>query len=193
MGTEWTNPSDPRREQIRQMGLSAAINLTGRRFGQLTVVERAPNAGRRAMWRCLCDCGTVAVKKGKYLLNGDTNSCGCAQRQRRESGNPKYGDTAKGRREYTIWRSMKSRCYTPTSSNFKFYGARGVTVCDRWRDDYAEFLADMGPCPADYTLDRIDPRGNYEPSNCRWASWDVQHGNLRRHHATPHVSLPSLL
>ena len=166
------------------MALSPAKDLTGQRFGLLTVVERAPRQkARRASWMCRCDCGQTAVKMGKYLLNGDTRSCGCEQKAMRASGNGnrKYGDMARThRREYTIWRAMKSRCYVESSSNFAHYGGRGITVCDRWRDDFAAFIADMGPCPEGFTLDRVDPAKSYDPSNCRWASWLTQHNNTRR-------------
>jgi hypothetical protein len=166
------------------MPLTKAKDLKGQRFGKLTVLARDYGVeDSRAHWLCLCDCGSTATKKGKYLLNGDTRSCGCDQREMRANGNPKYGGNAASRREYTIWRSMKSRCLTPSSSNYRFYGGRGVTVCDRWRDDFNAFLADMGLCPEGYTLDRIDPFGHYEPDNCRWASWETQHKNLRSHHA----------
>jgi hypothetical protein len=158
--------------------------LLGRRFGKLVVLERHQNpASMRAFWLCRCDCGTEAVKMGKYLLNGDTRSCGCDQRTYRARGNHKHGDIIAKldhKREYTIWRSMKSRCYTPSSSNYRFYGAKGVSVCDRWLSDFRHFIADMGQCPPDYTLDRINPSGNYEPDNCRWASWELQHKNLRK-------------
>ena len=148
-------------------------DLTGLRFGKLTVLHREPKTwSNRAFWRCLCDCGEVAIKMGKYLKCGDTKSCGCTQSAMRAAGNPKYGGAARRDhpREYTIWRSMKSRCLTPSSSNYRFYGGRGVTVCDRWRDDFMAFMADMGPCPGGLTLDRINPHGNYEPGNCRWVT-----------------------
>lgn len=172
------------------------IDLTGKTFGKLTVLSYAGTMKDRALWNCRCECGKVKVKIGKYLKNGDTRSCGCMQQWHRATGNRKYG-IGKGkmrRREYTIWRSMKSRCYTKSSSNYRFYGAKGVTVCDRWRDNFLAFLEDMGPVPTDFTLDRIDPAGNYEPSNCRWASWDLQHRNLRRHAMRPSsFSQPSAL
>jgi hypothetical protein len=157
--------------------------LTGQRFGKLVVIERAPRPdSKRAYWVCQCDCGRTAVKMGKYLLCGDTSSCGCEQRAMRARGNNhRYADLPKThRREYTIWRSMKSRCYVTSSSNFKFYGAKGITVCERWRTDFALFLEDMGPCPPEFTLDRIDPAKPYEPANCRWASWLTQHNNTSR-------------
>jgi hypothetical protein len=155
--------------------------LTGQRFGKLVVIERAhrPDSAR-AFWTCRCDCGTVAVKMGKYLLSGDTSSCGCAQVAMRKRGNMKYGDSpANSSREYGIWRSMKSRCYIESSNNYRHYGARGIRICDRWRDDFAAFLEDMGRCPKGWTLDRKDPNGHYEPDNCRWATWDTQAANKR--------------
>jgi hypothetical protein len=165
----------------------ALTDLVGQRFGKLVVERRAKpntNARQRAHWRCRCDCGRTTVKLGKYLTNGDTRSCGCEQRAMRARGNVKHRGIIGGHkeREYGIWRSMKSRCYVTSSSNYRFYGGRGVRICDRWLKDYAAFRADMGPCPEGFTIDRIDPSGNYEPSNCRWASWADQHRNLRVHH-----------
>lgn len=168
---------------MQAMPMTTAKDLTGERFGKLRVLHREPKENPRAFWRCLCDCGTETVKMGKYLLCGDTNSCGCEQRASRARGNPRQGGGTASMREYGIWRSMKSRCYVKSSSNYRYYGAKGVTVCDRWLKDFRVFLADMGPCPENYTIDRIDPCGNYEPANCRWLSWPDQHRNLRSHHA----------
>lgn len=167
------------------MPQTTAHDLTGRRFGRLVALHRSPGrTPKRAYWLCRCDCGQQAVKMAKYLRNGDTQSCGCEQRDMRAAGNPRQGNACNLRpREYTIWRSMKSRCYVRSSSNYRFYGAKGVRVCDRWRNDFRAFIADMGPCPANYTIDRINPHGDYEPSNCRWESWAVQHRNIRKRHA----------
>lgn len=173
---------------------STARDLTGQRFGVLVVIQRAPantSATKRAHWLCRCDCGVEIVKLGKYLICGDTRSCGCVQAAMWSRGNPKHGAVIASTdypREYSIWRSMKSRCYVESSSNYRFYGARGVTVCDRWLNDFRAFVADMGRCPADFTIDRIDPTGNYEPANCRWLSWAEQHRNLRRHAKPPSAS-----
>lgn len=166
--------------------MTTVRDLTGQRFGKLTVLKREPKDNPRAFWRCRCDCGQSTVKMGKYLTNGDTGSCGCDQRAMRARGNPKYGDMIAHfdhMREYHIWRGMKSRCYTKSASNYRFYGAKGVTVHEPWRESFQNFYRDMGPCPSNFTLDRIDPFGNYEPANCRWLSWDEQHRNLRRHAA----------
>ena len=162
----WTQPKD----------------LTGQRFGKLIAIERVPHPSKRAHWRCRCDCGQEAIKNSKYLLCGDTTSCGCDQRAMRARGHTKHGGIVKGvkRREYVIWRSMKSRCYTKSSSNYRFYGANGITICERWRNDFAAFLSDMGPCPDGFTIERLDSSGPYAPENCCWADWATQHRNTSR-------------
>lgn len=163
--------------------LTTVKDLTGQVFGKLTVLERAPRPGsKRAFWLCRCVCGQQTVKMGKYLLSGDTSSCGCEQKAMRARGNAKYGAIqAKDHpREYSIWRSMKSRCYVRSSSNYKFYGALGVTICDRWRGDFSAFLSDMGVCPPEHTIDRIENDKGYEPGNCRWATWEMQLNNTSR-------------
>jgi hypothetical protein len=101
----------------------------------------------------------------------------------RRTGNVKHGGAMGGlSREYRAWRDMKERCYNPKKQSYPWYGGKGVTVCDRWLNSFAAFLSDMGPCPRGLTLDRKDPHGDYEPSNCRWATWDVQHENTRKRH-----------
>jgi hypothetical protein len=158
------------------------IDIAGQRFGLLTVQRRADRPdSTRAWWHCLCDCGQPTVTMGKYLRCGDTRSCGCLQTQYRSCGNYKHGGAVQGlSREYRCWRDMKERCSNPNKRNYRWYGALGVTVCDRWRKNFPAFLADMGPCPPKHSLDRIDPFGNYEPDNCRWADWTTQCANKRK-------------
>lgn len=82
--------------------------------------------------------------------------------------------------EYTVWRGMIERCCNPANISFRYYGARGIAVCDRWRNDFAAFLADVGARPSTrHSIDRINSNGHYEPGNCRWATWTEQNRNRR--------------
>jgi hypothetical protein len=167
------------------MPLTTATDIAGRRFGKLVAIRRDMTVNSpRAFWLCKCDCGAEATKMAKYLLNGDTNSCGCAQREMRARGNPKagHGGATGGTltRAYKAWRGMNERCYNPNKRNYRWYGGRGVEVCEQWRHSYPNFLADMGECPPDLTLDRIDANGHYEPGNTRWATWEVQYRDSRK-------------
>ncbi len=96
-------------------------------------------------------------------------------------GKIQHGHAFKGHRskEYTAWTNMKVRCYRPTFKQFSDYGGRGIIVCHRWRYSFSLFLADMGLCPPNHSLDRIDNNGNYEPSNCKWSTWREQGLNKR--------------
>lgn len=141
---------------------------------------RGKDACGNIIWQCRCDCGVEKVIRGYHLRNGHSRSCGCLQkeitRRRATHGHCKNRtETA----EYRAWCSMRDRCYRPTQSSFKNYGARGIKVCDRW-SSYEHFFADMGSKPSPkYSLDRINNDGDYEPSNCRWATRSVQSANQR--------------
>lgn len=155
-----------------------ARDLTGMRFGRLVVTELAPSmvvSGRsRRHWRCSCDCGEVVTVIALALISGGTKSCGCFRLDRITT----HGMT--GTPEYRSWRSMLQRCMNVSSNRYMNYGGRGISVCDRWMD-FANFFSDMGSRPSlDYSLDRIDNDGNYEPGNCRWATRSEQQRNKRR-------------
>lgn len=157
------------------------VDLSGRRFGRLMVVARAPDVGKRRRWECLCDCGETKTVNYVGLKTGDVTSCGCLRLERLRAVCVKHGQaSAKGKsREYRIWRGMRQRCLNPLATNYARYGGLGVVVCNRWAS-FEAFFADMGECPANFSLDRINPRGNYDPGNCRWADAKTQANNKRK-------------
>jgi len=152
------------------------LDLTGVIFGQLKVISRAENAGRRPRWFCLCSCGNEKVVLGENLRMGYTKSCGCSHKEKSSKANSTHKKT--GTVEYTAWINMLSRCYNRNKKDFKNYGGRGIEVCDRWKQ-FENFYADMGDRPENTSLDRIAVNGNYEPSNCRWATNLQQARNTR--------------
>lgn len=147
------------------------IDRSGQRFGKLVVIEQAGrNNLKKVLWKCKCDCGNESIVVSGSLVTGNTTSCGC------DAGNLKHGGTGKG--SYNTWRAMMRRCYNPKDKDYKRYGAVGVRVDPEWHS-YENFVADMGEPNGDETLDRINPYGSYELSNCRWAGVQTQNRNTR--------------
>lgn len=156
-----------------------AHNLIGQRFHRLVTIERVPNRGTSTMWKCRCDCDTIVVVHSKYLRNGRTRSCGCLRRETAaHQGRIQATHGMSKTPTYQVWGAMRSRCLNPRHPRFVDYGGRGIQVCERW-DSFENFLADMGEAPTGLELDRIDNNGNYEPSNCRWATHQQQMQNRR--------------
>jgi hypothetical protein len=154
-------------------------DMLGKKFGLLTVIaregSRKAGSGVTAMWRCRCNCGAELVRSGGAIRQGGGgNSCGCT------AGDKHRRHGMKETKVYRAWQNMKKRCFSKTSPDYHRYGGRGITVCERWRDSFENFLADMGqpPSPA-HTLDRKENNGNYEPSNCRWVVRKIQNRNKR--------------
>lgn len=158
------------------------LDLTGRVFGRLTVLHRegteiTPNGTKRPVWLCLCICGVKHKVQGHLLRGGLTTSCGC---YRRELPSPAKTHGMSKTPAYQSWRGMWERCTNPQHSSYTNYGGRGVAVWEGWRS-FERFYLDMGPRPKGTSLDRFpDPLGNYEPTNCRWASSGEQARNTMR-------------
>lgn len=161
--------------------MSKLIDLSGKKVGRLTIVKRAPNSkAGESRWHCLCDCSGVTIVLSGHLRSKATQSCGCLAKLLTSRRSTTHGmtDTA----EYIAWQRMKNRCLNKNMTGFKRYGGRGISVCGRWLNSFENFLSDMGVKPKNgtrYSLDRIDNNGNYEPSNCRWATSLDQAQNTR--------------
>lgn len=151
--------------------MSAAIDLSGKRFSNLVVVARVSSDKQGVRWSCQCDCGGTIVAYAKELRAGHTKGCGC--RQKRRTHGLSFTPT------YRSWCAMHVRCGSPRHPAFHRYGGRGITVCDRWkgRGGFDAFLSDMGIRPPGRTLDRINNDGKYEPGNCRWSTPKEQRAN----------------
>lgn len=160
-----------------------AVDLTGQRFGRLVAIElHSVLRGKISIWRCRCDCGSACNVRISDLRSSKTKSCGCLYSESRSEINLKHGCSRVGRQtpENKIWKRMKARCHTPSDGCYYKYGARGITVCQRWRDSFPAFLEDMGPRPGqEYSIERVNNDGPYCPENCKWVTRETQSRNKR--------------
>ena len=155
-------------------------DLTGKTFNRLTVIKRAEVEKKEVYYLCKCTCGNEKIIRGKDLKYNKIKSCGCLNKEKTTERNTKH--SLRYTRIYRIWLLMKNRCLNSKYYLFKNYGGRGITVCNEWKNDFVKFYDwSMNNGYNDtLTIDRIDVNGNYEPSNCRWATKLQQQRNTTR-------------
>ena len=155
--------------------MSRIKDIKGKVFGKLTVLKFHSIKDHKALWECICECGTKTISRGDHLRNGRSRSCGCL------GGCPiTHGCHRRGLKSpaYKSWANMMQRCTNPNSDWYHCYGGRGITVCEEWKD-FRNFLRDMGERPAGLSLERINNDKGYSPDNCKWATTSEQNANKR--------------
>lgn len=171
-------------------------NEIGNKYGTLTVVRYIGKIGSNghSTWECLCECGGSHVATGTTLREGKCLHCPACRplyvSERKTIHGCSYSDTFKGTDAYRSWVAMKARCYNVGDTNYKNYGGRGITVCDRWLEPdgkgFLNFLEDVGERPDGMSLDRVDVNGNYCKENCKWSTRQEQANNKRNNRKFPY-------
>lgn len=166
-----------------------AKNLTGQRFGRITIIKRvedyiSPKGNHKSMWLGRCDCGNETIVDPVKLKRSHTQSCGCLKNEKARERLTKHGMSRT--RIHQEWLEIKQRCLNSNCKDYKDYGERGISICDRWRNSFEAFYEDVSNLPhfgeEGYTLNRIDNNGNYEPQNIEWANNIAQQNNKRNNH-----------
>ena len=167
--------------------MGKCIDMTGQKFGRLTVIGRTenyitPKGTKFSQWICKCECGNTCTAKVSDLKYGKTKSCGCLHNELARQRRTKH--SLSGTKLYMIWKAMKQRCSNSNNKDYPNYGGRGIKVCDEWQNSFESFYtwAKNNGYSEELSIDRIDVNGNYEPNNCRWVSAKVQSNNTRCNH-----------
>ena len=155
------------------------VNIVGKKFGRLLVIEKANSLNGCTRWRCLCDCGNECIVQSSSLKSGNTKSCGC---YKRENAKKLYSTVRQNDKKlYSVWNGIKQRCYNKNSKSYHNYGGRGIKMNDDWANDYKTFYEWAMKAGYKYGLeiDRIDNDGDYCESNCRFVNKEIQANNKR--------------
>jgi hypothetical protein len=159
------------------------LELLGKKFGNLTVIGEAPKKKRERILVCQCACGEVVNRGIQTLFRGFVCRCGECNRKNLQSIRSIHKMSRS--KIYDIYHGIKKRCIDKKDAGYKRYGATGITICERWAESFENFYKDMGPRPSEkHSVDRMDCKGNYEPSNCRWATPQQQARNRRTSNAS---------
>lgn len=156
--------------------MTRMIDISGMIFCRWTVLREDGRDKRgEVLWRCRCKCGNESRITSSSLRSGNSRSCGCILKDHP----PKKTHGASNTKLYQVWKGMIRRCENKNTRHYNDYGGRGISVCERWRHSFENFINDMGPRPEGYSIERKDNNGNYEPLNCIWASSKDQNNNTR--------------